>query len=84
MPRVSNIKDFRRWYRDADRKSSVIYHTGFILEDRWSVGGDPLAFHANELADYTDQVYESYLRGHVLLTQRKLDHGVYEYIATRR
>lgn len=68
------MTEFREWLRRARRGHVFVYHIGMLPNDRerdWEV--DQVAQEAWSVAE----------AGEVLLTQRRLESGKYEYIATR-
>ena len=76
----SRETEFDRWLyrsRPGDRRN---YHTGFLLLDRV---GDSLG-NRKQLHDEASSAWFAYLQSQVHLIQRKLDDGIYEYIAERR
>jgi hypothetical protein len=66
--------------------SAMIYHVGFLINDRSRGRGRPSdetakrAAAVNSVANIAMELAEA---GKVLLTQRRLGHEIFEYIATR-
>ena len=59
----------------------IVYHTGFIAEDR---GSDSTwqSDDAKRIGQLADRMMYMQERGQAVLTQRRLDDGFYEYLAT--
>jgi hypothetical protein len=66
--------DLQAWRGDVkDMGTTVCYHAGFIMKDRHK---DPKV---DAIAHDAWALYEA---GRVLLTQRKIKDGLYEYLVT--
>jgi hypothetical protein len=88
--------DFERWLRQAQPGETTVYHVGRLAEDRRRPGlrGRKLTALANVAYHYSGQEYISkwsdyhprgYSRGPeiVTLSQRRIDEGIWEYLAKR-
>lgn len=92
---TSKVEQFLWWLTMKGGKPSYIYHVGFLPLNRTHTFYDlklvrgiptevPTFSIPNEIGELAAVVWDQYKRGRVLLTQRKLGLGKYEYIATKR
>lgn len=82
-------ENFYKWLRQARPGDVCIYHTGLLMFDRyepqWDSGGAgrPSFALRRNVEDMRLAVLTAARLGDVLLTQRRLSPGHYEYLATR-
>ena len=72
--------EFDRWLYRSRHGDRRIYHVGFLMLDRL---GD-IHGERKQLHNEASAAWFAYLQSQVHLIQRKLDDGIYEYIAERR
>lgn len=76
-----------RFLASLPRGHRVVYYTGFLMTDtrRWVQIGKEWGLWADNppIKAIRDDAWRAYEEGIVLLTQRKVAPGVYDYIATR-
>ena len=65
------LKQIKQWLDGANRGTSLVYHRG------------PSFFNEDDKPAVAKAFWQLYEQGAVLLTQRRVEEGVYEYIATR-
>lgn len=73
---MSNVEFFEHWLTGAPAGQSWCYHQGYLAVDREQFGG-------SEVAALAQRAWRASEEGFVLLTQRRLGEGSYEYLATR-
>lgn len=81
----SPCENFYEWLRTAKPTDVCIYHTGLLMADRMAgfKRKGPYATLDRQLEDLRIGVLTAWSLGDVLLTQRRLGEGQYEYLATR-
>ena len=78
---MQRLNDFDRWLFNSWPGDEHVYHTGFLFTDRWLVHG---LVPRQPLHDNAKSALQACEDGLVLLVQRRLDAGLYDYIAVRR
>ncbi len=82
------VDNFYQWLKVAKAGDVCIYHTGLLMADRmkrqWSDNGTLQGHKLDRtLEDLRKAVLTAAAHKDVLLTQRKISDGLYEYLATR-
>lgn len=83
-----NLKEFKDWITHARTGQVYKYHTGFLAVDRQSivdlVDGIPVLVNGGHIHDIAREAILAFDTKRIHLFQRKLQDGVYEYIAMKR
>lgn len=69
---MNSVGQVRWWVENAKPGQSIVYHSG------------PSFFSEDQKPTVCKAFWQLYEQGAVSLTQRKIGHAEYEYIATRR
>lgn len=83
-----NLKEFKDWLKNAQTGQIYKYHTGLLAVDRQSIVGVvdnlPILFNGGSVHDIATEALNAFDAKRIHLFQRKLQDGVYEYIAMKR
>lgn len=84
----SKLKDFKYWIDHARAGQVYLYHKGFLAVDRQTVvdivGSLPVLVNGGAIHELAMAAIDAFDAKRIHLFQRKLQDGVYEYIAMKR
>lgn len=84
MKNGHNPPSFAKWLRLAHKGDATVYYRGLLLRERVEYY-DGQGRRIKPLADFmAERAWEAYKKGLVHLVQRKVEEGIYEYIAIHR
>ena len=81
---VVDARSLHSWIKHAKRGDRYSYHEGLLMRDRLYSPRGEYVIANSALNNMAGRIYDLYLKGEVLLFQKRVMDGVSEYIMVKR